>query len=88
MTTLLMHSFSVSVPVLFNSHGGTICCTGISSDIQSALLINAVERAVEQFVVLSDISQCMLTSKCRHLVSYVCKTASFWYRILQEKLCR
>jgi len=73
---------------LFDSYGYAICCIDISSDIQSALLINAMERAVEQFVVLSDIAQCMLTSKCRHLVSYVCKTASFWYRILQEKLCR
>ena len=66
-------------------------CVGnfvLSSDIQSALLINAMQRAVEQFVVLSDIAQCMLSSKCRHLVSYVCKTATFWYRILQEKLCR
>ena len=59
-----------------------------SSDIQSALLINAVEQAVDRFIVLSDIAQCMLPSKCHHLVSYVCKTASFWYKILQEKLCR
>jgi len=60
----------------------------LSSDIQSALLINSMDRAVEQFVVLSDIAQCLQLSKCHHLVSYVCKTASFWYKILQEKLCR
>jgi len=47
-----------------------------------------VERAVQQFVVLSDIAQCMLSSKCHHLVRYACKTATFWYKILQEKLCR
>ena len=59
-----------------------------SSDIQSALLINSVDRAVDQFVVLSDIALCLLSSKCHHLVNYACKTATFWYKILQEKLCR
>ena len=63
-------------------------CIFNSSDIQSALLISAVDQAVEKFVLLSDIAQCMLLSKCRHLVRYVCKTATFWYKILQEKLCR
>jgi len=63
-------------------------CVFSSSDIQSALLINAMDRAVAQFGILSDMAQCILSSKCQHLVTYVCKTASFWYKILQDKLCR
>jgi transcription termination factor NusB len=58
----------------------------LSSDIQSALLINAVSRAIDQFVGLVDLAQIILDSKCHHLVDYVRQTVIFWYKILLDKL--
>ena len=59
-----------------------------SSDIQSALLINSVERSVDQFAAIVEIVHNVRLSRCAHLVSFAKSTVVFWYNILLERLVR
>jgi hypothetical protein len=59
-----------------------------SSDIQSGLLIKATERAVDQFGAMVDFARAMQETKCQHLLGFVKQTVTYWYKLLQEKLCR
>ena len=57
-----------------------------SSNIQSALIIDSMDRAVAQFSELAELAKKLQCSQCRHLVNFVNETVMFWDEILKEKL--
>lgn len=62
-------------------------CT-CSSDIQSALLIDANAKAVEEFSSLVNFVQDLQVSQCTKLVSFANSTLMFWFEMLKDRFAR
>ncbi|CAH1793862.1 unnamed protein product, partial [Owenia fusiformis] len=58
----------------------------LSSEIQSALIINSVQRSVDHFSEMVDLMTSLNDSKCANLKSFLRETVLFWYKILRDKL--
>ncbi|KAK2176865.1 hypothetical protein NP493_625g01069 [Ridgeia piscesae] len=56
----------------------------LSSDIQSALIISCVDRAVNHYVQLADLVKQLQDSACANLVKFASDTLIFWYKILND----